>query len=78
MATRKVQPWVVGKWVPNADGIPHFEPCRLQPETAITDLVKMVAWAKANIKEPGSYEFIRKTAGSLVIAIQEEFKYSYA
>ncbi len=73
MATRKVQPWVVGKWVEGS-----FTPHAVQPETVITDLVKMVAWAKANIKEPGSYDFIRKTAGSLVIAIQEEFKYSYA
>jgi hypothetical protein len=72
MATRKVQPWVVGKWT---DGT--FVPHAAQPETAITDLAKMVAWARASIKEPGSYDFIRKTPGSLVIAVQEEFKYSY-
>jgi hypothetical protein len=73
MATRKVQPWVVGKWT---DGT--FVPHAAQPEDKITDLTKMVAWAKASIKTPGAYEFIRQTPGSLVIAVQEEFKYSYA
>ena len=75
---KKVQKLVVGSWVANADGIPHFEPCAKQPETDITDVNKMVAWAKENFSsEPGTYSFIRQVPGALILAVQQELKLTF-
>ncbi len=67
---KAVQPWVVGTW--NEEG--SFIPNGQQPETPITDLHKMVAWVKQNIGEAGAYEFVRKSPGRLVIAVQQTMK----
>ena len=81
--TRKqkaVQPWVVGQWDivegsrDNGEDDYYFIPSDRQPEEPITDLNKMVAWVKQNIGEPGTYEFVRKAPGRLVLAEQTTMK----
>ena len=76
--TRKqkaVQPWVVGTWEHMTETeCPVFLPNSSQPEEPITDLNKMVAWVKQNIVEPGTYEFVRKGPGRLVLAEQTTMK----
>ena len=76
--TRKqkaVQPWVVGTWEHGGDVDQYaFVAHDKQPEEPITDLNKMVAWVKQNIGEPGTYEFVRKGPGRLVLAEQTTMK----
>ena len=82
--TRKqkaIQPWVVGQWdvVENSANeggvdVSCFIPLDHQPEEPITDLNKLVAWVKQNIGEPGTYEFVRKAPGRLVLAEQTTMK----
>ena len=75
---KKVQKFIVGQWVPDADGVGHFEPCKRQPETDVTDMNEMVAWAKANLAdEPGEYQFIRHIPGALIIAVQQNLKFTF-
>jgi len=76
---RKVQKFIVGKWVAGSEGVSHFEPCKLQPETALTDVNEIVAWTKANMaQEPGEYQFVREVPGALVIAVQQNLKFTFA
>ena len=76
---KKVQKFVVGQWVLLEDtGVTAFIPTEIQPTNDITDLNKMVAWAKANLEgTAGTYHFVRKVQGALVIAIQEELKFTF-
>ena len=70
---KKVQKLMVGKWEDNA-----FKLADKQPETDITDVNKMVAWAKENFSsEPGTYSFIRQVPGALVLAVQQELKLTF-
>ena len=76
--TRKqkaAQPWVVGAWGKwGAEDGNTFRAHDKQPEEPITDLNKMIAWVKQNIGEPGTYEFVRKAPGRLVLAEQTTMK----
>ena len=71
---KAVQPWVVGEWDAVSDTMNVFTAHQQQPEEPITDLNKMIAWVKQNIGEPGTYEFIRKGPGRLVLAEQTTMK----
>lgn len=75
---KKVQRLMIGKWVTNENGSVHFEISSNQPSPDITDVNKMVAWAKESFSsEPGTYSFIRIVPGALVLAIQKELKLTF-
>ena len=70
---KKVQKLVIGTWEEDT-----FKLADKQPETDITDVNKMVAWAKENFSsEPGAYSFIRQVPGALVLAVQQELKLTF-
>ena len=75
MAKKQMQKLVVGNWVDlAADGEPErvaFVPLEKQPDECITEVGKMVAWAKEALKDSaGSYDFVRDIPGQLTIAVQ--------
>jgi len=39
----------------------------VQPEKPISDVAKMVAWCRDNVKMPGVYRLIREVPGELVV-----------
>jgi hypothetical protein len=51
----------------------YFAPSKLQPETPVTEVVDLVAWAQKNCA-PGEYDVIRVLPGKLRVAKQETFK----
>jgi len=71
---QKEQALVVGEWR-TVGGV--FAPRPEQPATPITDVAKMVAWCRANIKDAGSYDFIRRIPGQLVVAVQQQFVFEF-
>ena len=76
--TKKVQRLMIGKWVTCESGAMRFEMDSNQPNPDITDVNKMVAWAKENFSsEPGTYSFIRVVPGALVLAVQQELKLTF-
>jgi len=70
---QKEQALVVGEW----SNVGVFVPRQEQPEKPITDVAKMVAWCRANIKDAGSYDFIRRIQGQLVVAVQQQFVFEF-
>lgn len=57
-------PFVVGAWFGG-----NFVPSEPQPVEPITELNKIIAWAKKTYGESGGeFEFIRKVPGKLVLA----------
>lgn len=55
-----------------------FKPFDLQPDAPITDVNKMVAWAKSALADdPGTYYFIRSVPGSLVISVHQMLNFKF-
>lgn len=66
--------FVIGKW--QEDG--SFKPLTKQPEEPITELNKMVAWARATLKDTtGEYDLILKLPGKLIIATQTKLNLKF-
>lgn len=65
---------VVGNY--GLDGV-TFTPQPTQPETPMTEVVDLVAWAQKNL-QPGEFDVIRVLPGKLTVAKQETFKALFA
>lgn len=61
---------VIGLWK-STDGALVFVPAERQPSESITELGKMVAWAKKEFElDGGAFEFVRMVPGKLTLGRQ--------
>ena len=73
MAAKKVQKLMIGTWDDVAN---TFTPEEVQPETDLSDMTTMLAWARDNYGgHPGTYSFIRVVPGAMLVATQMVFNF---
>ncbi len=72
--TRPEQALVIGQWV---DG--SFCPLATQPEKPVTLLADMLTWAKTMFGTiPGSYDFVRRIPGRMVVVSETKNTVTFA